>query len=287
MHHAMRHLLATLVLLTGAATLPGTAHAETYNTCAGFIDSVPTTITTQGVWCLRKDLSTNLATGAAITINANNVTIDCNDFKIGGLAAGDASTATGIYAYDKQNATVRHCNVRGFYYGINLGGGSGTAGHLVEDNRLDNNLSRGIIVTGDNNRVRRNAIYDTGGSATSGSYGIYAYADVIDNTVEGVFATATNGSSYGIMVLDTGHVALNNQVRGVVPNGTGSAYGIHVGFGSNHRKTIDGNQVISDATTAITGTGIRGDSSFCRNNTVAGFTTAASGCEDVGGNAGF
>ena len=42
---------------------PREARAETYQTCAGFIDALPATITTQGVWCLRKDLGTAMASG--------------------------------------------------------------------------------------------------------------------------------------------------------------------------------------------------------------------------------
>src|SRR5690606_3370431 len=107
---------------------------------------------TQGTWCLRKNLATNITSGAAIAIATNNVTIDCNDFKIGGLAAGDGSSARGIQGHGRQNATVRHCNVRGFYYGIYISGG---AGHLVEDNRLDNNLYFGIyLLNGTNNLVQ-------------------------------------------------------------------------------------------------------------------------------------
>ena len=44
--------LAALPLLASAALVaPPPAHAETYQTCAGFIDSVPAVINTQGVWC--------------------------------------------------------------------------------------------------------------------------------------------------------------------------------------------------------------------------------------------
>ena len=67
------------------------------------------------MWCLRHDLSTSIVSGQAIDIQANNVAIDCNDFKIGGLAAGNGSMAVGIHALTRQNATVRHCNIRGFY----------------------------------------------------------------------------------------------------------------------------------------------------------------------------
>src|SRR5688500_5888635 len=99
---------------------PREARAETYQTCAGFIDALPATITTQGVWCLRKDLGTAMASGAAITIATNNVTIDCNNFKVGGLAAGAGTQAVGIQVSGKQNATIRNCAIRGFYRGAVL-----------------------------------------------------------------------------------------------------------------------------------------------------------------------
>src|SRR5690606_3094851 len=147
------------VLLAGLSAVPGKANAETYATCTGFIDSLPATISTQGVWCLRKNLSTAITEGSAIVIATNNVTIDCNGFKVGGLAGGEYTLAMGIRATDRQNVTVRHCNVRGFYCGVQLSG----AGHLVEDSRFDNSSYAGIYVRGDNNLVRRNRVYDTGG----------------------------------------------------------------------------------------------------------------------------
>jgi hypothetical protein len=61
-----------LVLLAAAAS-PALA-AESYDNCTGFIDPLPAVITTQGTWCLRKDLRTAVASGHAITIATNNVT---------------------------------------------------------------------------------------------------------------------------------------------------------------------------------------------------------------------
>src|SRR5688500_991377 len=107
-------LLPVALLLGAWALLPGAARAaESYDNCTGFIDTVPTTISTQGVWCLRQNLSTAAIFGAAITIAANNVTVDCNDFKLGGLAAGNQSIAVGIRASGQQNLNVRHCGIRG------------------------------------------------------------------------------------------------------------------------------------------------------------------------------
>ena len=277
-----QRLLATLVLLVGmaVAVAPGSANAaQSYDNCTGFIDSLPAVISTQGVWCLDKNLSTAITTGSAIRIVANNVTIDCNDFKIGGLAAGNTSGAVGIHATDRQNITVRHCNVRGFLYGIDLYGG---AGHLVEDNRLDNNLYIGIRVFGDNNRVRRNAIYDTGGLLERRtSWGIRAYAHVIENTVSGVFADGDVPYVVGIEASGNGNVARSNHVRGL-QSGAGYAYGIRT---SGPGTMIDGNHVAVPAGTAGRGlTGDSADESACSNNVVAGYGIAISDCLDAGRN---
>src|SRR5688500_982965 len=130
----MHHFAVIATLLAGLwAAMPTARAAESYDNCTGFIDSLPATISTQGTWCLRKDVSTSMTSGIAITVAANNVTVDCNDFKIGGLAAGNDSSAFGIFT-DRQNVTVRHCSIRGFFYGIYLIG----AGNLIEDNLLDN-----------------------------------------------------------------------------------------------------------------------------------------------------
>ena len=275
-----RHPSATLLLLAGLLATPAAVRAaEGYDNCTGFIDALPATLTTQGVWCLRGDLSTAITSGEAIAIATNNVTIDCNDFKIGGLAAGDSSAARGIYAVNRQNATVRHCAIRGFYYGIHLDGG---AGHLVEDNRLDNNLYTGIWVTGANNRVQRNRIYDTGGSPDSCcSYGMVVHADVIDNTVAGVFGTTANAYPSGIFVNGSGSEARGNQVRELAVAGAGTAYGI---YGAGTGVTLADNRVSAADTTPGGGINGGGVNTFCTGNTVVNFATAYASCDASAGN---
>ena len=257
------------------------AAAESFDNCSGFIDSVPAVIATQGVWCLRGNLATNIGSGgsSAITIAANNVTIDCNHFKLGGLAAGNGSQADGIHASDRQNATIRHCNIRGFLHGIRLEGG---AGHLVEDNRLDNNLHTGIRVTGENNLVRRNRIYDTGGAtgATS-AVGIRAFADVIDNTVSGLFTLAPNGALLGISVYTNGANVSGNAVTGFDTSAIedGSLFAAQGIFTNAHHVRLANNQVHGGGQSPITGIGIfvnggESSSAYCLGNTVGGFRTA-------------
>jgi parallel beta-helix repeat protein len=182
--------ILTCVALTAGAwlTVPLPAQgAESYDNCTGFVSSLPATISTQGTWCLDKDLSTAMTSGSAITIATNNVTLDCNHFKIGGLAAGAGTTTYGVYALTRLNATIRNCNIRGFFTGIHLAGGGG---HLVEDNSLDGSTHSGILMAGSASTIRNNLVIDTGGSTayTGFTIGIRAEegAAVLDNTVNGV-----------------------------------------------------------------------------------------------------
>jgi hypothetical protein len=269
---------------------PQTANAaESYDNCTGFITSVPAVITTSGTLCLKQDLATAMTAGNAITINANNVTVDCNDFKVGNLAAGDGTATIGIYAANRQNVTVRHCNIRGFYRGMLLFGTGG--GHVAEDNRLYGNTSIGMWVAGDGSVVRRNVVSDTGGSTYyqegENVYGIYTQdeVDVIDNTVSGVWAIAVvnpYGNATGIHTSsdDAGSV-MGNRVRGLTPVGEfGFAYGIS-NF-ANGRLVIRDNDLI--------GAGSPGSGMLCTNsglarakgNVINGFISGLNGCVDDG-----
>lgn len=270
-------LLLLLLALAALFVTPARA-AQSYDNCAGYIDTLPATIATQGVWCLRHDLSTSITTGAAITIAANNVTVDCNDFKIGGLAAGAQSSAKGIVANSRLNGVVRNCNVRGFQYGLFFSGG----GHLVEHNRFDQNLFVGIYVIGDNNRVIHNAIYDTGGGVLipGSAIGVFAEADTTDNIVSGVFAVAATASTTGLHIGGVGSQAINNNIRGLTFAGGGYATGIDV-YAAD--ITIAENRISS--VTATSGRGVFGyAATTCARNVISRFAVPTYDCIDAGGN---
>ena len=269
-----------LLLLLALPALPAHA-AESYDNCTGFVTSLPATISQQGVWCLKQDLATNITSGNAITIATNNVTLDCNDFKLGGLAAGPGSAAVGI-ASSRLNLTIRHCNVRGFFRGISLTAAGG-GGHLVEDNRLDGNLQVGIHVLGERNRVQRNVVLDTGdGTGLFFAVGIEASADIVDNTVSGVHGTAADTAPVGIRSLGIGSEIRGNRIRGLIVAGSGQATGIDV---DGSQQVVEGNRI--SANTATTGRGIAGNGAvdtFCTGNTVANFSLPIDDCDDAGGN---
>lgn len=273
-------MLRIAALCMAAIVAPCQA-AESYDNCTGFIDTVPATVTAQGTWCLRHDLSTAIASGNAITVAASNVTIDCNDFKVGGLAAGVGTAAHGIHVDGRFNSTIRNCNVRGFAYGIVATADGG--GHLVEHNSLDGNTEMAIIVTSPGSTIRGNRILDTGGSTTDVgfAYGIYAMrgTDVLDNTVNGVAAMPTDGgyaTAYGIFAHDNGDATVaGNRVRGLAASGAGSSYAIYT-------QNSDG---LIARDNDLQGSGVAGsvgvyctNKSTARDNVIAGFSTGIEGC---------
>jgi parallel beta-helix repeat protein len=298
---ASTRLLAGMILIAcGVFVSRGTQAAESYDNCTDFVDSVPATITTQGVWCLNKDLSTAIASGAAITIATHNVTLDCNGFKLGGLAAGSESQAYGVHASDRLNATVRNCNVRGFYYGIYLYGG---AGHLVEGNRLDNNLVIGLhLSTASNSIIRNNRVYDTGGYPDNNiRSGIRAYGgeaiEIIDNTVAGVVGTPAYynevvGIFRGNYIPDgdysDAHIT-GNRVSGLMPTGEGKvASGFkNVNYGGTDAIVLFAGNHLVMTVPVVGSTGIDCNYSgiSIRDNNARGFPTAfGAQCLDDGGN---
>jgi len=244
------------------------------------IAALPTVITQQGIYCLKKDLSMSATSGSAIAINTNNVTIEMNGYKLGGLAAGNNTQAYGIHADGRQNITIRNGTVRGFLQNIRLVGNGG--GHLVEGIRSEAGRETGISVYGSNSTVRDNMVFSTGNGLYAGAWAIVASygasITVIGNTIGGVTETDT---AYGIAVFSTdGAVVQGNRISGLQ---AATMRGISAtGSGAVIRDNIVSN--------AVTGsTGIMGGSTLdgCLNNVVRNFTTAISGCEHLSGNQAF
>jgi hypothetical protein len=279
------YLLLILALCSLAPR--STEAAQSYDNCTGTIAALPAVISTQGTWCFTKDLNTAITSGNAITINTNNVTIDCNDFKLGGLVAGAGTTTIGMYSTDRLNTTVRHCNIRGFLRGIYFQSSGSGGGHAIEDNRFDNNTWVGMQIEGDGSVVRRNRVFDTGGSTgNADAYGIVTVdsVDVLDNTVSGVVArSGGNGSVAGIITnSNVGARISGNGVHGVVKDGTGTTKGI-LNISSDHLAIRD-NDVVGDGSATSVGLSCATATSGARDNFISAFNTALSTCADSGGN---
>ena len=186
------------------------------------ITSLPYSINASGVYSVTVDLpSTSMASGAAITVNSDNVTIELNGHSIANSSA--STTAEGVYGLDHKNVTVRNGAVCGFMIGVDLpssvANGSLSSGNMVEDVAVSGATWIGIRVYGNGNIVRTCRVSSAGGSAANDSngYGIIAAEGsgnrVLDNNVAGVKAADNSHASYGIWMYQTSDcMAILNRV---------------------------------------------------------------------------
>ena len=196
-------------LLVGVLTImlcAAQAHAETVNCTA--ITSLPAVITIQGIYCFTGDLPTNVSSGNAIEVKTNNVVIDMNGHKLGGVDGGPTTLANGIAADSHKNITIRNGTIRGFYAGIgitDIGAPSTSSGHIIENVRADANTATGIYLVGAGSIIRNNVVVNTSGSTT-----------------------ATNVTSVGISMSGSGVRVLNNDVVDTRGRGTGGSIDVYV-----------------------------------------------------------
>ena len=221
--------IKNVVLLTLLLAAPG-AWAETTN-CTP-ITTLPAVITVQGIYCFTGDLATSMALGSAIEIQTNNVTIDLNGWKLGGLAAGAGTQTNGIYAWQRKNIIIKNGTIRGFFRGIHLQDTSPNTtsqGHLIEDIRADKNTQIGIWVMGRGNIVRRNQVVDTGGSTVStDATGITFNGPggrALNNNISGTAATTSGGATGLLFQSADGAVAEGNRIDDV-SGGASTSWGI-------------------------------------------------------------
>jgi hypothetical protein len=251
---SMKRLLGALVLL-GMMLLgfQGSAYAADADKCAA-ITAIPTTIIAPGSYCLTGNITTQAAFtfGTAITVSADNVTIDLSGYTLSNLPAGTATNAIGIQAIGHNNVTVMNGTVRGFWIGIQLTGASGTGtnstGHLVTNVRADLNRMISIQVIGLGSVVRQNQIIHTGGSTLGGvsiNVGIQIGGEgtqAIDNSVVDTVPSPSANTSFAILV-DAQNVFGGAIVEGnrVVNFGTPAqfAVGIDIGLSSFHALVVN------------------------------------------------
>jgi hypothetical protein len=284
--------LFTAAVLASACLWASPAQAAmSYDNCTNFVATLPATISTQGTWCLNKDLATAITAGSAITIATNNVTLDCNDFKLGGLAAGMATRTVGVMASGRTNITVRNCAIRGFYKGIQLNDGA-SAGHLIEGNRLDGNTWIGIDVGGDGSVVRGNRLTNTGGGTgivnAIKALGIYSYGDVeiLGNLINGVIpAAGSNGQAMGINPgFNLVGSVIDNNIKNVIADGGAYSYGI-LFHGTTGRVSVDSNNIVGPGNATSVGVYCpAGNKIVLAGNVASGWNEAQVACHFDGGN---
>ena len=213
---------------------------------AGKISSVPFTISLPGVYCVTQKITSNLASGAAITINASNVLLDLNDFAIGNLPAGASTTAIGVFAVDRQNIHIRNGILRGFWAGVGLVNGTQvglttalSSGHLVEGIIADTSYLAGIVAEGPYVNVKNNKIMNTIGSNVANTA-----APGAQNNASGILV----GGGAGIHV--SGNDVLNTDcTNGCTASANVSGIDVSPSFGTVIEDNILTNQTVTTVPT--------------------------------------
>jgi len=193
-----------------------------------------------------------------LDINANNISLDCNNHSITGTGSG-----TGIYINDQNFVEIKNCNISGFeigmfvltgfdnqftgniisenYFGIYLestyyGGNYDCNNNSVLNNSFSNNASAVELHNCQNNTIHENTVNDnqtgiflnlsrnnkiTNNTVTDNNKGIYLRYETHYNTVSD---NSINGNYDGIF-MDTNpgsNTIMGNTI-------TGNDYGMHLG----------------------------------------------------------
>ena len=283
-------ILAAIGLFYTAAT----AQAEISN--CQVLKTAPVTISSEGIYCLKSDIGTLIPTGAAVTIKADNVTLDLNGFSVLGDVTNPGNRTFGIVAENQRNITIRNGRVSGFFTGValtgqNVNGTSTSSGHLIENIKSDRHKFTGITLSGDNSVVRNNRVLEIAASQNTvvkDAKAILNYnsknAVVTGNIVSDVKAV---GVAAGIR-LDS--VEYSDISRNTIQYLTLAQSIIGISFQTSSWLAIHDNSVLNITGIGTAGIGEpTGGSAFigCIDNIIAGFIKPTSGCNFVSGNKSF
>jgi len=135
---------------------------------ATIINQLPLRITEPGLYRLAGDLQYRESRGQAISIEADNVTIDLNGHTLSG-SGGPSTLARGINANNCSRITITNGSIRGFYFGVDIrddarGADRRSRDHVVANVQLAGNWYFGVRVMGIASEIRNCEIVDTGGS---------------------------------------------------------------------------------------------------------------------------
>ncbi|MEW6657124.1 MAG: right-handed parallel beta-helix repeat-containing protein [Thermodesulfobacteriota bacterium] len=190
-----------------AVVLCGTAARADFYVVAGGggvgtkITSVPYTITQPGFYYFGKNL-TYSGSGTAITVNADNVTLDLMGFGLTSAGSGQF----GIYMNGRANVEIRNGTMRGFYIGVHEENVNSGNKHRIINIRADNNY-HGIFMNGTNHLIKHcNASNNT-------NFGLVLMSGLITECI-------ASNNEYGIIISGPGNVLGNT----VVDNGSRNFY---------------------------------------------------------------
>ncbi len=243
----MRCLLSVLTLLVATCAFPASVMADTAHCTA--ITSLPTTLSSAGLYCINQDFAYG-GVGPAITITADNVSVDLNGHTIRATRSpGDAEVSyQGVSVSGHKYFSIIDGTISGFTIAIFVSDTSKAVaeGGLIANLQIVKSPNpMGIFCNGC--IVRNNIVTDTHPlSSQNTDSAIAILVDGIGNQVMGnhVFETV-NGSAATLpgaaIEVDGSHsIASNNYVSNTTLATTTVLYGIRV---SGTGMLVSDNQV--------------------------------------------
>ena len=279
--------------LTGAVVLQFLAF-PVHASCRA-LPNAPTVINQPGVYCLTRNQSVNMASGAAISIEAGDVELDLAGFRITNEFSRVDTTATGIFTGSNSGITIRNGTLRGFSTGINMLEGRS---NIVEKMRITGSNNTAIRVGGINALVRDNVVEAIGNQVEPGGevdeacgikVDLFGHARVVGNRI---FTVRAQVSAAAICFTPGQGVAENNtsqEIRINVPGGVNGA-GVKVrNAGFPGSVMVVGNKFAGvpswqAGSTAIDVIATPNTATVCKDNIMSFYQTALSSCTDAGGN---
>jgi len=190
----------------------------------GDIDSCGELADENGVYTLTANVTNS---GTCFTINANNVTLNCNGNSITGDGPGYGIDNTLGYNY----TTVENCIITNFEIGIDFDNGSSYG--TIENNVVYlNGHGINLAYTGNNDIIANHNVIANNTANSNVGYGIIVYRNSYNIVANNI--ANSNGNS-GIMI-DT--IADNNIVSNNTANSNGN-YGIDLFTNSNNIFTYN------------------------------------------------
>jgi hypothetical protein len=286
----MKKYLLLLALLCSGHAAPSLAQSL----CTS-IESLPATISEPGNYCLIGNQTVSLTSGDALTINANNVVLDCVNFSITNTAASASGSSNGININGRNTVTVKNCRVLGgFAHGIRASQNNSLANANYYINILDNYVAgpytTGIYANGSAIEIRDNRVYDVGGQTNGYAAGIRVAGSTVagqprfhlvrGNLVAGTWTKYTN--AYGILLDNSvAAIVLENGVSGTTStNPSYRSYGVRT-LGGTYNRITDNHVVGGGRTNDY---GIEADATTsCFDNYIRS-EVATTGCNATLGN---
>ncbi len=271
-HHHAALFFATAALLASGLTEAGAQVVKTIN-------SLPARILKPGHYALKKNLVLTKTATAAISIEADDVSIDLGGFLITNtLPAG--TDVTGIYAQSHGGLAVSHGTVRGFDTGVRLNGNqAAVTGVAVENLRVEKSGATGIQLLGPIGSAKNCVITNTGTPASYNAMSLVldlGFGTIIGNDIIGTQATPGQ-QAVGIQCGLQAGVIENNRVLN--DQSTRGTTGMFLAFSASY--LVENNRVTGFATGInFTNTG----APKYRNNFVTDCTIPYSGGTDSGNN---